>query len=593
MVKLPLHKLLSLIALLPLACAQQQDVSTFKKWQPLTLSFSGPETSEFDRTNPFLNYRLNVTFENGDTRYVVPGFYAADGDASETGAETGNKWQVRFVPDQEGTWTYTVSFRTGEDIAVNDSASAGKAVFFDGQIGQFQVEPAEPGAPGFLRKGKLRNTGNRYLQFAETGEFFLKGGADSPENFLAYHEFDQTPASHKYEPHAQDWQAGDPTWRGTQGKNIIGALNYLAAKKMNVVYMLTMNVLGDGDDVWPWTDRNERYRFDCSKLDQWEIVFSHMDRLGIMPHFVLQETENECLLDTGHLDVQRKLYYRELIARFSHHLAITWNLGEENGPTNWSPIGQTDDDRKAMAEYIKKTDPYANFLAIHTHSAQQDRDKYMLPLLGNEFIDGPSLQIGDPSGVHAETIRWLNLSAETPKRWVVCCDEIGHHTRGAMPDAVDARHDTIRYEVLWGNLMAGGGGVEWYFGYQYAHADLNCEDWRSRDKLWDQTRFAIEFFSTYLPFSEMHSQDALVARQDSYCFAKKGEIYAIYLKNGGTTSLRLHETGPFNVEWYDPRNGGTLKKGSYETIRGPGLIGVGQPPEEATEDWVALVRKGS
>ena len=36
---------------------------------------------------------------------------------------------------------------------------------------------------------------------------------------------------HKYEPHARDWDSGDPTWQGDKGKNIIGAVNYLASKE--------------------------------------------------------------------------------------------------------------------------------------------------------------------------------------------------------------------------------------------------------------------------------------------------------------------------------------------------------------------------
>jgi len=91
--------------------------------------------------------------------------------------------------------------------------------------------------------------------------------------------------------------------------------------------MLSMNILGDGKDVWPYTDYSERYRFDCSKLDQWELVFDHMESLGMMTHFVLQETENEVLLDAGYTDIQRRIYLRELVARFGHHLAVTWNLG--------------------------------------------------------------------------------------------------------------------------------------------------------------------------------------------------------------------------------------------------------------------------
>ena len=145
---------------------------------------------------------------------------------------------------------------------------------------------------------------------------FLKGGADSPENFLAYEGFDgpkpvheklhesrageasESPL-HRYAPHIGDWNEGDPIWRNDKGKGIIGALNYLSKQGMNSVYFLTMNVTGDGNDVWPWTRQNERFRFDCSKLDQWEIVFEHMDRLGLKMHVVTQETENDQLLDSG------------------------------------------------------------------------------------------------------------------------------------------------------------------------------------------------------------------------------------------------------------------------------------------------------
>jgi hypothetical protein len=135
---------------------------------------------------------------------------------------------------------------------------------------------------------------------------------------------------HRYEPHVPDWRPGDPTWKGGKGKGLVGGLNYLASQGVNAVYFLTMNVNGDGRNVWPWTDPAVRDRFDGSKLDQWEIVFSHMTRLGLMLHVVTQETENDHLLDGGDLGPERRLYYRELVARFAHHPAITWNLGEEN-----------------------------------------------------------------------------------------------------------------------------------------------------------------------------------------------------------------------------------------------------------------------
>ena len=221
------------------------------------MTFEGEDLSESDEINPFLNYRLNVIFKNKTKTFVVPGFYAADGNAAETSAKSGNKWKVRFVPDMIGEWSYYVSFRKGESIAINDDINAGKPVSFDGIKGKIIIgEPTKIGS-SFRTKGRLKYEGERYLKYADSKEAFIKGGAGSPETFLAYYEFDDTKPSHKYAPHAKDWKEGKPTWKNEKGKNIIGALNYLASKKMNAVYFLTMNVQGDGNDIWPWTSSNE------------------------------------------------------------------------------------------------------------------------------------------------------------------------------------------------------------------------------------------------------------------------------------------------------------------------------------------------
>jgi hypothetical protein len=587
--------------------ARKAEISgELNKWHRVTITFNGPSTSENDAVNPFLNYRLNVLFRNGEREYLVPGFYAADGNAAESGAVAGNKWRVHFCPDKEGIWTYKVSFRYGEEIAVADDPDAGEPVYFDGVEGNFEISQSDKTGIDLRSKGKLQYVEEHYLRFAETGEYFLKGGADSPENFLAYEDFDGTspgrlqeqrpgdniPTSglHRYKPHASDWNENDPVWLNDKGKNIIGALNYLASKGMNSVYMLTMNVNGDGDDVWPWTGRDERHRFDCSKLDQWEIVFSHMDKLGIMLHFVTQETENECLLDDGDTGIQRKLYYRELVARFAHHLAITWNLGEENGPFESSSYGQTDQQRKDAATYLKKINPYKDMIVIHTHSSDAGRRKIITPLLGCADLDGLSIQAGYLFNTHEQTLEWFRLSYDAGKPWVICIDEIGPAHTGVMPDSADPDHDNVRKFVLWANLMAGGGGAEWYFGYQYPHNDLNCEDWRSREKMWNQTRYALEFFQKHIPFWDMKSMDDLTSSEIDYCFALDGEIYTVYLPEGGTTEINLtDQDGEYVINWFNPRKGGELKLGTKKQIPGGQISNIGYPPEETDKDWIALV----
>jgi len=427
------------------------------------------------------------------------------------------------------------------------------------------AELAEHRGPGRFRLGGVGAGIRMYV--VHVGELKRKGEAASGK-FL-----------HRYAPHVQDWRPGDPTWKNGKGKGIIGALNYLASKGMNSVYFIPYNIDGgDGKDVWPWIEPGEKYRFDCSKLDQWKIVFSHMDKSGLMLHIITQETENDQGLDGGELGPQRKLYYRELIARFAHHLALVWNLGEEN--TN------TDAQRKAFCRYIKDLDPYEHPIVCHTFPGKYD--EVYNPLLGYEYFDGPSLQTND---THVQTLKWLDRSASAGRQWLVCLDEIGPAHTGVKPDKDDYWHDEVRKKHLWGNLMAGGAGVEWYFGYKFAHNDLNCEDWRSREHLWDMTRYALDFFRRYLPFTEMTGHDELTSAKDDYCFAKPGQIYAIYLPAGGTTNLDLgNSSATFNIQWYNPRTGGKLQKGTVAEITGPGPVGIGNAPNNTNKDWVALIK---
>ena len=576
------------------------------QWHKVTLLIRGPETSEYAEENPFLDYKLDVTFTNGIKAYTVPGFYAADGRAGETSSREGAIWKVHFRPDEPGTWTYSVSFLKGKNIAILDGDMSVEPVGPDAEEGTLEIGASDKTGPDFRAYGRIINGGKGYFNFQESSKLWIKNGADSPENFLAFQDFDQTlrfslktevregeadpqKQIHAYEAHITDWKEGDPTWQDGKGKGIIGAVNYLQSAGVNSIYMLTLNILGDGKDVWPYSDHNERYRFDCSKLDQWEVVFDHMESLGMMAHFVLQETENEVLLDAGYTDVQRKIYLRELVARYGHHLGVSWNLGEENGPHDWTPIGQTDQQKKDMAAYIRAVNPWPSIIVLHTHSDDEYQDKYLEPMLGTGTIDGPSMQIASPARVHERIKHWVEASEGAGERWVVCLDEIGPHWQGVMPDADDANHDTVRNHCLWGSLMAGGAGVEWYFGYRYAHNDLGLEDFRSRENWWKQSTLATHFMNGF-PLEEMTSQDELVDVPGAYCLAKEGELYLVYLPAGsGSARLLINRPDPMNVTWFNPRTGGEMQQGSITSIQGKGILSLGSPPAEADLDWVVVI----
>ncbi len=581
---------------------------TLNRFSTVELTARGPSLSEQAVDNPFTNYRATAVFQHEGSAAVlqVLGFYAAHTDASENSATEGDHWQVRFSPPESGTWNFRF---------VIERIGAEKQVVFE-QSGRFVVGEAIDDEVALTAHGHLRYVGDRYLQFAGSKKYYLKVGVDSPETLLGYADFDGTfrdleehpvPAPHapidlpaledglhNYEPHIQDWIAGDPVWQVKKGKGLIGGLNYLSHQGLNAVYFLTMNVNGDGRNVWPWTKPWQHDRFDCSKLDQWEIVFEHMQAMGLVMHVVLQETENDHMLDGGDLGPSRKLYLRELIARFAHHPGLIWNLGEENT--------QTVEQQAEMAAYIRELDPYDHPIVVHNDhwSPRNLRDTFD-PHLGKPTLDGTAIQDFYWNDVHAQVKHYVSSSARAGKPWFVCTDEMGGAQFGLRTDSDDRDHFTPRSKGLWGNLMAGGAGVEWYFGWQNnsPHSDLSAESWRTREQMWKQSKIALDFFHSYLPFDEMKSADHLGLAYADYGFAKAGEVYCIYLFSGGATRLNLAEhTGPFEILWLNPRVGGPLRRGSVSHVWGPSWVDIGEPPVESKEvgnsaekDWVALIRK--
>ncbi|MFD2564758.1 DUF5060 domain-containing protein [Aquimarina rubra] len=563
-----------------------------KKWHRITLSFDGPTVDEGDTTNPFRNYRMNVTFTGPSNQvYEIPGFFAADGNAANTSATSGNVWRAHFAPDEEGQWSYTASFRTGTDIAVSTNSSDGTPTSFDGTTGMITINATDKSGVDNRAKGRLAYINQRYLKFMETDTYFLKAGADSPENFLAYDDFDDTKPSKSWSPHITDWSQNDPVWQNDKGKGIIGAVNYLASKGMNVFSFLTMNVNGDGDDVWPWTASGTRDRFDVSKLAQWEILFDHADQKGMFLHFKTQETENDQLLNNGDLGLERKLYYRELIARFGHHLALNWNLGEENV--------QSEQQRKDMAQYFFDTDPYNHLIVMHTGLGGYNN---YTPLLGNNSkLTGASLQT-QINDVHNVVKDWVENSENAGKPWCVASDEIGQSSIGVAADN-DYTGDTgsqsdnrveVRGKTLYGTLLAGGHGVEYYFGYQTGETDLSCEDFRSRAHKWEDAKIALDFFHMYIPFWDMSSSDDLISNSNGYCFSKTNDTYLIYLPANQNTNIDIGNTNEnYEVKWFDPQNGGNLEDGSITSLNANGSVSIGNPPNSPDKDWLVLLRNNT
>lgn len=550
-------------------------VGTLKKWQPVTLNFTGPSASQTGNSpNPFLDYKLQVVFTHTTTGKTinVPGFFDGDG----VGGASGNRWRVRFSPDEAGTWNYNVSFRKGANIAIDLSATAGTVDNFNGTKGSFNIAASDATAPGFLKKGRLNYTNEFYLKFQDNS-YWIKGGLNSPENFLGL----------AYSNHVQDWRTGDPDWNNGQGKGIIGALNYLGNNNVNSIYFMPMNIGGDAQDTHPFagtinkagSTSNDNLHYDIKKLSYWEKIFDHAQRKGIMLHFVLSEAEeaNKKELDNATLGRERKLFYRELIARFGHYNALQWNLSEEYDYKH--PVSP--DMIKTWAQYLQDMDPYNHPITVHNYN---NPSQAWTPFIGDSRFSVTSFQYsGSVAGYGSEVQTWRTKSASANHPTPISLDEPRSTTTSNMINQ--------RKELLWHTYFSGGAGIEYYVGGQ----DANLQDFRPFENIWKWTWNARKFMQDNLPFWQMQSADGLLTNESSVygggqVFAKTGQVYAIYLpnaSNGGTLNLG-GTSGSFQLRWYNPRTG--LFEGSSRTVTAGGNVGLGSAPSATSEDWVVLLK---
>jgi hypothetical protein len=121
---------------------EQEEVLMWGRWEGTFMAEKQVE-EEVD-----MQLEVELTSPSGET-YSVPGFWNGE-----------NMWNVRFMPDEPGAWTY----RTEAEPAV-----AG----LDGQEGRFTVQPAENATNRFFEHGPVRVAENgRYLTHEDGTPFF-------------------------------------------------------------------------------------------------------------------------------------------------------------------------------------------------------------------------------------------------------------------------------------------------------------------------------------------------------------------------------------------------------------------------------------
>lgn len=473
--------------------AEQSKRLEFRKWSPIELTFHGPDSAGRGEPNPFMiDFDVDFTGPSGQV-YRVPGFYDGDGG----GGLDGDIWKVRFSADEEGVWSHR---SRSEEESLN------------GHEGRFDVTSVPADARSFWAWGRLEASQNpdgpaRYLKFRD-GPWWLKAGCDDPENFLGNYE--------NY---------------GTLAQRV-AAVDYLAERGINSLYIMTHNIDGDDRDVWPWLGETPReaksnaagsVRFDPAKLEEWRLLFEHMQTVGVVPYLVLED-------DSAWTGYDHDRYDREIIARFGYLPALLLNIGEENNENYRLQQGL------ALAQRLAELDPYDHPRGIH--NVNEPNDAY----IDASEVDFTSIQTGSPGSrnglEHAVehnriTLDWLERSRERGRR--------------ALMINFDEGRPELDRRAWWSAYLAGGvweAHVPEPYDRPYSH-------WETT---WKELGGARAFMET-LPFHDMQPHNELVTDGQAFCLARPGDIYALHLPTGGSMRVNLEVGRDYDCAWWNPANG--------------------------------------
>jgi hypothetical protein len=471
---------------------QESDNHMAFQWDKVEIEIIGPNLDATQGENPFAkNVDVIFTAPNSTT-FRVPAFF----NGNNQGQNQGNKWVARFAPPQIGEWTY--------EVVASESG-------FSSRNGSFNVEPAY--GDGLFNKGKLAYSGEPYLRF-KNGDYFLKAGADDPENLLggAFGDF--------------------------VGKREY--VDYLSNLGINSIYILLQNIDGDYDDTWPWLGKSnaeaknngEAGRFDISKLDEWEEFFRYANSNGMVVHLLFND-------DSAWNDYNEDLYIREMIARFSYLPGVIWNVGEEANEIF------SDTEQLNFAEKINQIDPYDTPVTVHrVHWENSD-----WPFLGNPVFNLTSMQTDGALDIRANIPENLNteiIEALTISRNLGYIQPANYDELQAIRDNSESTRDIWRTRAVWPVLMAGG-GLEVHF--------FDIEP-RQLGSMWSDTAHAKRFIEGFDDWHTLQASNDLVTASQGRDFAfttEKGDI-GIYLDSGGGASLTIPE-GRYSLRWFNPETG--------------------------------------
>jgi hypothetical protein len=492
-----------------------------------------------DLRNPFTDATLLGSFgkTTGGARTSVDGFC----DSSD-----GSVFRIRFMPSSAGDYTYSVTYRQ----EAFEKTQTGTFRATDGhRRGPVRVDSKYPWH--FIWEG----TGEHYF-FNGTTAFWLMGWND--ENTIRY----SIERFHRLKINrVRTLLAG--------AANIYWGEPVMTGSNFSMMLRPWVAEAPESFDS-PGIDYS---RFNIPYWQKWERMARFARDRDMIVSAILDISTHKAQPAAGSEDERR--YIRYATARLSAFSNINWDLGDDLDSF------RNDKWTHETGTLLVSWDPYHHLATSHpVHRQHQDR--------ASEWFGFTSIQEWSRSQ-HSLMLEERQIQMKTGRIIPQANEEYGyedHYPHWAPPPPGDSA-ETLR-RVAWDIAMAGA----------YGTAGETC---RRGTNIWPDTgggwingrsddtttmlngyAHIVEFFTSF-EWWKTEPHDELVDG-GSYCLAKPGEIYAVYLPQPRKVKVTL-EPGTYNARWFSALTGQVV---SLAPVQGPEWT---SPDPPGTQDWALLLER--
>jgi hypothetical protein len=489
--------------------------------------------------NPFTDVQFTGRFESADgsRRWQVEGF---------CDSEDGSVFRMRFMPPTAGEYKYSVEYRQG---SANKTAAGTFHVTDGHRPGPIRVDPQHPWH--FIWEG----TGEHYF-FNGTTAYWLVGWSDDQVIQSSIERLHQLKVNRIRVTVAgrADKFYGEPVMAGSNW----------------TVFLTAWPAQQAADIFHPGFDYK---RFHVPYWQKFERMLRFARDRNMIISVVLDMNDSRVHPEAGSADENR--FIRYAVARFGAFSNITWDLGDD------LDLYRNQQWTHQAGNNIKKWDPYRHLATSHpVDNKNQDR--------ASEWFDFTSFQEWSRKQ-HAFMLSQRKQQEQIGRIIPQTNEEYGYEdhyplwSQGVGSESAD----TLR-RTAWDIVMAGG--------YQTTGETVRrgTNVWPDTGGGWMNGRgdatmtmlqgyaHMVDFFTSF-EWWKTDPHDEMV-NNGNYCLAKSGEIYAVYLPQGGRVTIKL-QTGRYGGAWFNPSTG---ERTALPEIEGSVWTSPVAPDDN---DWALLLQR--